>query len=432
MNKYEVAMQNEGMFLGCILSDPTLLDESVLSPEQLSYPPHREIYKDMMELSKEGKEISVFGLAQLGESRTMQYGGMDYLNDLIQSVPSIHGFKTYQQSIVNFHTVYKAQQAVNNFMESTREVHDIKELSKLIRNVTELEGLTVSNNLTFKQKLLERVQQHFDSPESGLSGVNTGYMNLNKMTDGWQKTDLIIVAARPSVGKTAFVLNSILNGLKKEKDIFATFFSIEMADGPVIDRLIASEANINLMKMRNPNKSFTPEEWNRHSHAVGLIEKLNFDIKRENTVPEIRAAIRRNIKEHPDKKHIVAIDFLTLIKHISPSGNNHQDVSDIVRDLKGIAVEFNIPMIVISQLNRGVESRQDKRPNMSDLTESGTIEQIADVVALMYREDYYDKDKKENNNIVEINFAKNRQGIVDRVKMRFQKETNTFYDIDYR
>lgn len=432
MNKYEVAMQNEGMFLGCILSDPTLLDESVLSPEQLSYPPHREIYKDMMELSKEGKEISVFGLAQLGESRTMQYGGMDYLNDLIQSVPSIHGFKTYQQSIVNFHTVHKAQQAVNNFMESTREVHDIKELSKLIRNVTELEGLTVSNSLTFKQKILERVQQHFESPESGLSGVNTGYGNLNKMTDGWQKTDLIIVAARPSVGKTAFVLNSLLNGLKKEKDMFATFFSIEMADGPVIDRLIASEAKINLMKMRNPNKSFTPEEWNRHSMAVGLIENLNFDIKRENTVPEIRAAIRRNIKEHPDKKHIVAIDFLTLIKHISPSGNNHQDVSDIVRDLKGIAVEFNIPMIVISQLNRGVESRQDKRPNMSDLTESGTIEQIADVVALMYREDYYDKDKKENNNIVEINFAKNRQGIVDRVKMRFQKETNTFYDIDYR
>lgn len=432
MNKYEVAMQNEGMFLGCILSDPTLLDESVLSPEQLSYPPHREIYKDMMELSKEGKEISVFGLAQLGESRTMQYGGMDYLNDLIQSVPSIHGFKTYQQSIVNFHTVHKAQQAVNNFMESTREVHDIKELSKLIRNVTELEGLTVSNSLTFKQKLLERVQQHFESPESGLSGVNTGYGNLNKMTDGWQKTDLIIVAARPSVGKTAFVLNSLLNGLKKEKDMFATFFSIEMADGPVIDRLIASEAKINLMKMRNPNKSFTPEEWNRHSMAVGLIENLNFDIKRENTVPEIRAAIRRNIKEHPDKKHIVAIDFLTLIKHISPSGNNHQDVSDIVRDLKGIAVEFNIPMIVISQLNRGVEIRQDKRPNMSDLTESGTIEQIADVVALMYREDYYDKDKKENNNVVEINFAKNRQGIVDRVKMRFQKETNTFYDIDYR
>ncbi|MGD7007594.1 replicative DNA helicase [Metabacillus sp. 84] len=428
MNKFEVAFENEAMFLGCILKDPTLLDESTVLPHQFLSSGHQEIYKSMQDLLKEGKEISMLSLMQLGESKVAKFGGRNYLADLIAGVPSIHGFNGFQQNVLSFHVVQEAQDAVKEFLERTKETHKVKDLSLLIKEVSELEGSTVKNHQSFKQKLADRVSEHLESLKTGLSGINAGFLNLNKFTDGWQKTDLIIVAARPSMGKTAFVLNSFMNGLRKDPDTFGTFFSIEMAEGPVIDRMIAMQGGINLMKMRNPNKTFVDDEWERHSKAIGIIENMNFDIRRENTIPEIRAAIRRNIRNHPDKKHVVGLDFLTLIRHMNPSGNKHHDISDIVIDLKNIAVEFKVPFIVISQLSRGVEARQDKRPNMSDLTESGTIEQIADVIALLYRDDYYNKDT-DLKNIVEVNFAKNRQGQTGTLNFKFQKATNVFTEV---
>lgn len=431
MNKLELQVQNEAMFLGCLLKDHTLIDEARIQPKQFVSLQNREVYKAMLDVKKEGQEISIISLAQLGESRAMKFGGSSYLSDLSNSVPSIHSFNTYQQNIQNFHTVQQAQNFANEFLESTKETYNIKELSKLIKGVTDLEARTVKKNTSFKEKMVSRMDYHYNTPKTGLSGVNTGFMGLNRVTDGWQKSDLIIVAARPSLGKTALVLNSVLEGGKKDSDNFSTIFSIEMAEGQLIDRFIASQGKINLMKMRNPNKTFSESDWDKYSRAVASLENLNIDIRSECTVPEIRAAVRRNIKEHPNKKHVVALDFLTLIKHTNPSGNKHQDVTDIIQDLKQIAKDFNVPFIVIAQLNRAVESRSDKRPNMSDLTESGSIEQIADVIALLYREDYYNKDEenKSAQDIIEINIAKNRQGSTGLVKLKFIKETNTFYDL---
>ncbi|TLS37768.1 replicative DNA helicase [Pseudalkalibacillus caeni] len=433
MNKFELATQNEAFYLGSILKDPTLLNESRLQPKHFFHQKNRELFKAMIEVKNEGEEISVVSLAMLGESQTMKFGGNAYLSEIMNGVPSVHSFQSYEKFIMDFHTVQVAQEHVNSFLENTKESHKLTELSSLIANVTKLETATVKRNESFKEKLANRMEQHYNSPKTGLSGIDTGYVGLNKYTDGFQRTDLIVVAARPSVGKTALVMNSALNGLKNNKNLFHTMFSIEMADEPVIDRLIAMEGRINLMKMRNPNKTFDPngQEWDRYQMAIRTLEKLNVDIRRENTVPEIRSAVRRNIKEHPDKDHIVSLDFLTLVKHTNPSGNKHSDISDIIVDLKGIANEFNVPFIVISQLSRSVENRQDKRPVLSDLNESGTIEQIADVVMLLYRPDYYQNDDPETKDLVEINFAKSRQGRTGLHKMKFVKETNTFHDLVY-
>jgi replicative DNA helicase len=429
VNKYELVIENEAYFLGCILKDPSLLDETRLAPRHFISVQNKELFKSMSDLKKEGHEIDVISLAQLGESRTMKFGGTPYLSTLMNSVPSIHSFKNYENNILDFHTIQDAQGYVNDFLDKTRETYNTKELSKLVQHISEIESSTVRSNKSFKEKLFDRMEHHSNTPKKGLSGINTGYLGLNRFTDGWQRTDLIIVAARPSVGKTALVLNSILNGCKKDQNLFATFFSIEMAEGLIIDRLIASEGRLNTQKMRNPNKTFGPEEWDRYSHAVGLVEKLNVDIRDESTVPEIRAAIRKNIREHPNKNHVVALDFLTLVKHTSPSGNKHQDITDIIRDFKQIAKDLNVPFIVIAQLNRAVESRANKRPTMSDLTESGSIEQIADLVALLYRDDYYNKEEKDEAELIEIIIDKNRQGMTGTVKMKFAKKTNTYYDL---
>lgn len=429
MDKYEVHVRNVAEYLGCILRDQSLMDESIVNARQLVDIRNKNIYKAMQGLHKAGIEVSIFSLMQLGESKINSFGGIDYLSDLMNTVTSIHSFKKIQEQIINFDIITQAQNEASSFLNATNEIHDIKELSVLIKHLSELEGKTVSKHKPFKQLLAERVQEHYSSPKEGLSGVETGFNNLNRLTDGWQNSELIILAARPSVGKTAFLLNSLKNGLKKDPNLFATFFSIEMAEGQIIDRLFALEGNIPVERLRNPNKTFkeNQELWDAHSRAMGNLEKMNMDIRKDSTIPEIRAAVRQNMKDYPDKKHVIALDFLTLIKHVNPTGNRQQDVSDIVKDLKSIAKEFNVPFIVISQLNRAVEARQDKTPNMSDLNESGTIEQVADVIALLYREDYYDKgEQKHDINEVQMNIAKNRQGRTGVIKFKMFKETNVF------
>lgn len=427
MNKYAIQYENECFALGCMLHDQSLLDETSLLPTHFLDPHNKELFKLIQQMKKDGENVSVLSIASLGETTLLRVGSTDYLSSLITSVPNFDEFEQYQQKIIDFHTVEKAIQIANSFLDISKERHHSKDLQTFLEDVTHLEVATAKKNESFGELLLERSRHHQNTPEKGLSGVHTGFMNINYFTDGWQPSDLIIVAARPSMGKTALVLNSILEGCKRD-NIFATFFSIEMSKGQLVDRLIAMEAGINLKKMRNPNKTFTPDEWDRYYNKLPVLESLPLDIRDEYTVPAMRAAIKKNMKEYPNKKHVVAIDFLTLIKHNNPSGNSHKDLSDIIRELKQICKDLNIPMIVLAQLNRGVESRQDKRPNMSDIGESGTIEQIADLITFLYRDEYYNP-KTETPGVTELIVAKNRNGSTGTIKLRFFKETNVFKDL---
>lgn len=427
MNKFEIQVQNEAIYLGCILTDPSLIDESVVNPKHFVNLQNRELFKAMLNTKKEGEEPSVYALSQLGDTTVMKFGGTSYLYEVMNTVPSVHAFKTYENNIMNFHTVQQAQEVANRFIESTKEIHNIKELETLIHRINKLEGSTVKPKENLKQIVSRRMEQHMDSPKDGLSGISTGFINLNRFTDGWQNSDLIIIAARPSMGKTALLLNSMLNACK-EDNVYSTFFSIEMAKELIVDRLIAIEGQINLMKMRNPNKTFTDDDWTKYHKAVGRIESLDIDVRDENTVPAIRSALRKNIREHPDKRHIASIDFLTLLKAMEPTGNSHADITGIIQDLKLVTKELNIPIIVLAQLNRGVEGRQEKRPTMSDIRESGSVEQIADLIALLYRDDYYNQ-TKESESTTELIIAKSRNGQTGTVKLRFIKETNIFRDL---
>lgn len=427
MNKIELAVQNESFVLGCILHDQTLMDEISLGNDHFINLHNRELFKVMLQLSENGKDINLYSIIQLGESVLRLTGGTQHITKLMNSVPSVHDFHTYQQAVKEYHVVAKAQSIVNEFIENTTETNDVKKLETMIKQVSDLEASTVKSSATIKDLLSERMLYHSNSPTSGISGVDTGFTSLNRWMDGWQPSDLIIVGARPSMGKTALVLNSLLKGCEKN-DIFGTFFSIEMAKGQIIDRLLAMAGGINLQKMRNPNKTFGDKEWEKYHKATAYVDHLNLDIRDEFTVPEIRSAIRKNMKENPGKKHVVAIDFLTLVKPVIATGNTHVDMTSIIQDLKQITKDFNIPMIVLAQLNRGVEQRQDKRPVMSDIRESGSIEQIADVITFLYRDDYYNPES-EAAGITEIIFAKNRNGSTGTIKLKFQKETNTFYDL---
>ena len=426
MKKIELAVQNECYYLGSILKDNSLFDEAMLKPKHFLNPKNRSLYQAMIDLKKAGKDISVIALAHLGESKNIQFGGSEYLGELMNGVPSTNAFKTYERYILDYWTIEEAQVYANEFLENTKETFDIDDLQTLIQNVNYLESQTVRENTSFRELLVRRYQEHEATPANKLSGTDTGFMTLNALTDGWQPGEIIIIGARPSMGKTAFALNGILNACEKS-DVMATFFSIEMAKGQIVDRLLATKGKINLMKMRNPNKHFNEDERNRYTKAIGELEGLNIDIRDESSVPEMRAVMRRNVKNNPDLKHVAYIDYLTLIKATKEKQSRHHEVEEIVQDLKQMAKDFNVPVIVLAQLSRNLEQRNNKKPMMSDLRESGAIEQAADGILFLYREDYYSKDAREG--LTEILIAKQRNGKTGVIDMDFVRETNTFREV---
>ncbi|MEW8987249.1 MAG: replicative DNA helicase, partial [Bacillus sp. (in: firmicutes)] len=262
-----------------------------------------------------------------------------------------------------------------------------------------------------------------------ITGIATGFAELDRMTAGFQRNDLIIVGARPSVGKTAFALNIAQNVATKTGENVA-IFSLEMGAEQLVMRMLCAEGNINAQNLRTG--ALTDEDWGKLTMAMGSLSNAGIFI--DDTpgvrIGEIRSKCRRLKQEHG--LGMILIDYLQLIQGDGRSGENRQqEVSEISRSLKQLARELQVPVIALSQLSRGVEQRQDKRPMMSDIRESGSIEQDADIVAFLYRDDYYDKET-ENKNIIEIIIAKQRNGPVGTVSLAFVKEYNKFVNLETR
>lgn len=259
-----------------------------------------------------------------------------------------------------------------------------------------------------------------------VNGLRTGFVDLDSITGGLQKSDLIIVAARPSVGKTAFALNVTQNVAKSTKDAVA-LFSLEMSDGQFAQRMVSAEGQIDASSVKNGE--LKDDDWIKIANAVGVLGETNIfvDDSAGITIQDICAKCRRLKKEHG--LAMIMIDYLQLIEVAGVRGkaneNRQQEVSYISRTLKHLARELDVPIVALSQLSRAVEQRQDKRPMMSDLRESGSIEQDADIVAFLYRDDYYNQDT-ERKNLIEIIIGKQRNGPVGTVELVFLKNYNKF------
>lgn len=275
-------------------------------------------------------------------------------------------------------------------------------------------------------EVFEKVEQLYQD-KGGTTGIPSGFTDLDRMTAGFQRSDLIIVAARPSVGKTAFALNVAQNVGVRARETVA-IFSLEMSAAQLVQRMICAEANVDAQRMRTGH--LEGDDWEKLTMAIGSLSEAQIFIDDTPgiTVAEIRAKCRRLKKEKG--LGMIMIDYLQLISGRGKAGENRQqEVSEISRTLKQIARELEVPVIALSQLSRGVEQRQDKRPMMSDLRESGSIEQDADIVSFLYRDDYYDKES-EKKDIIEIIIAKQRNGPVGTVELVFLKKYNKFVSID--
>ncbi|MCP8971231.1 replicative DNA helicase [Ectobacillus ponti] len=431
-------IEAEQAVLGAILIEPEALTTTseILQPEDFYRVAHQRIYDAILRLSDKGEPIDIVTVSAelVNQGLLEEIGGVAYLADLVNAVPTAANVEYYARIIEEKSILRRLIRTATLIVtEGYEREGDVEGLL----NEAEKKILEVSQRKNTKgfQEIKDVLVTTYDKIEllhhrkGDITGIPTGFTELDRMTAGFQRNDLIIVAARPSVGKTAFALN-IAQNVATKADENVAIFSLEMGADQLVMRMLCAEGNIDAQRLRTG--SLTTDDWSKLTIAMGTLASsgIYIDDTPGIRVSEIRAKCRRLKQEHG--LGMILIDYLQLIQGSGRGGENRQqEVSEISRSLKALARELKVPVIALSQLSRGVESRQDKRPMMSDIRESGSIEQDADIVAFLYRDDYYDKES-ESKNIIEIIIAKQRNGPVGTVELAFVKEYNKFVNLERR
>lgn len=430
----------EQSVLGAIFITPDKLISvrEYIEPEDFYKYSHRVIFKAMITLNDRNDAIDATTVRAILDSQgdLQNIGGISYLVDLVNSVPTSANAEYYAQIV--------AEKAMlrNIIQRLTDTVNEAYEGSKLSEDIVAgaeraLIDINERSNSSGFRKISDVLKVNYENLESrshqtsDVTGLPTGFRDLDKITTGLHPDQLIILAARPAVGKTAFVLNIAQNvGTKQQRPV--AVFSLEMGAESLVDRMLAAEGMIDSHALRTGQ--LTEQDWQNVTMAQGVLAEapIYIDDTPGIKITEIRARSRKLAQEAGDLGLIV-IDYLQLITGTRPE-NRQQEVSDISRQLKILAKELKVPVIALSQLSRGVEQRQDKRPVLSDIRESGSIEQDADIVAFLYRDDYYRREGDEQeeaieDNTIEVILEKNRAGARGTVKLLFQKEYNKFSSI---
>lgn len=434
-----IDLEAEQAVLGAALLDQTAYDAAadILQGGEFSDKGHARIFRAMRKLNEAELPIDMVSLtSKLKDSEELEkVGGVSYLARMAGAVPTVANAGYYAERVQE---MFLRRQAIDTAMDLLRnagEEQDVKGFIAMAEHaVSKLsdQSVPVREFATMKDVLMqvwEDAEQRYSVRETslGITGIRSGFDDLDKMTSGFQRNDLIIVAARPSVGKTAFALNIAQNVAVRAKETVAVF-SLEMSNAQLVQRMVCAEGNIDASRMRTGH--FEEDDWQKMSMAMGSLSEADIYIDDTPgiTVNEIRSKCRRLKKEKG--LGMIVIDYLQLIQGRGQRGVSRQEeVSQISRTLKQLARELEVPVIALSQLSRGVEQRQDKRPMMSDLRESGSIEQDADIVAFLYRDDYYNQDT-EKKNIIEIIISKQRNGPVGTVELVFLKELNKFVNYE--
>ena len=435
------SLEAEQAVLGCVLAEPSCLPNvaTYLKPENFYMPQHQAIYTAIQLADNTGKVDPLAVLDILVKNGTFDSAaGKDYLFQIAKMVPSTSNVETYVK-------IVKEKSYIRSLILLSREtIEDASSQKKSADEILDtaeqkIYDIRQGQNINAPSKLINIITSEVFENLKNITGVDkdkykgysTGFSDLDNIMTGLNKSDLILIGARPAMGKTSFALNMARNvsALAKKKVLF---FSLEMSKEQLAQRVLATEARVSSSKMRNGN--ITPDEWGRLGEAANALNdiELYFDDTANITVPEMKAKARK-LKG----VDCIFIDYLGLINSTKKSENRTNEVSDITRNLKMMAKELRIPVICCAQLNRGTEGRgKSHRPQLSELRESGSIEQDADIVLMLYREDYYQTEKDDNEPVaeedakgpktVEVIVAKNRHGETGTVKFNWDAEHTLF------
>lgn len=430
----------EQAVLGSIFISPEklIMVREFISPDDFYKYSHKVIFRAMITLTDRNDAIDAATVRNILDDQgdLQNIGGLGYIVELVNSVPTSANAEFYAKIVSEKamlrDIISKLTDTVNMAYEGNDSDEIIATAEKALVDINEH-----SNRSGFR-KISDVLKVNYENLElrsqqtSDVTGLPTGFRDLDRITTGLHPDQLIILAARPAVGKTAFVLNIAQNvGTKQNRPV--AIFSLEMGAESLVDRMLAAEGMVDSHSLRTGQ--LTDQDWNNVTIAQGALADapIYIDDTPGIKITEIRARSRKLSQEVDDGLGLIVIDYLQLISGTRPE-NRQQEVSEISRQLKILAKELKVPVIALSQLSRGVEQRQDKRPVLSDIRESGSIEQDADIVAFLYRDDYYRREGEEaeeivEDNTVEVILEKNRAGARGTVKLMFQKEYNKFSSI---
>ncbi|MEE8160121.1 MAG: replicative DNA helicase [Acidobacteriota bacterium] len=432
----------ERAVLGAVLLDNTLFDQAseILTTEDFYLDGHRKIFSRMLVLSSDSRAIDSLTLRQELQKRSdlESAGGAAYIASLLDGVPRISNVEHYARIVKEKSILRKLIHSSNeilirSFSDEEDPLHLLEQAEKAIFEISQEK---MGSGFTDLQNLLNKTYQDIESiykRKELISGIATGFVDLDRLTSGLQSTDLIIVAARPGLGKTSFAINVAQHAAIKDQRTVG-IFSLEMAAQQLVTRMLCGEARVDAHKVRTGY--LNKEDWSRLAKAVSRLAQARvfIDDTPGITIVEMRSKARRLKAEHG--LDLLIVDYLQLMSGVSMGSrvrfeNRQQEISTISRSLKGLAKELNIPIMAISQLSRAPEQRRgDHRPQLSDLRESGSIEQDADVVMFIFREDLYKKGEDlEEEGVVQIIIGKQRNGPTGVVKLAFVEQWTKFENL---
>ncbi|MRX38212.1 replicative DNA helicase [Flavobacterium sp. LC2016-23] len=435
----------EEAVLGAMMIDKKGVDDviDILQADAFYKDAHKFIFEAIVQLFTETQPIDLLTVStQLKKNGKLELAGGDfYLIQLTQKIASSAHIEFHSriilQKFIQRSLIRISTEIIEDSYDETTDVFDL--LDKAESKLYEVTQGNIKRSSETAQSLVLQAKKRIEeiAKQEGLSGVETGFTNLDKLTSGWQPSDLIIIAARPAMGKTAFVL-SMARNMAIDFGHPVALFSLEMASVQLITRLISSETGLSSEKLRTGK--LEPHEWEMLSTKVKNLEKapLFIDDTPSLSIFDLRAKCRRLVSQHGIK--IIIVDYLQLMTaggNSKGGGNREQEISTISRNLKALAKELNVPVIALSQLSRAVETRgSSKRPLLSDLRESGAIEQDADIVSFLYRPEYYKIDEWDDDEAspttgqAEIMIAKHRNGGIENVRLKFIGHLGKFDNLD--
>lgn len=434
------ALDLEEAVLGALMLEKGALNAVVefLKPEHFYSEAHQEIYRAIIELFKGSEPVDMRTVVnQLRKNAKLELvGGAYYIAELTSKVSSAANIEYHARVVIELaikrELIRIASQIHHDAYEDTTDVFEL--LDKTEQSIFEISDSNLRKNYDNMKNLMYRAiteLQKLKEHKDGLTGVPSGFTALDRMTSGWQSSDLVIIAARPGMGKTAFVVSAMRNAAVDFKRPVA-IFSLEMASVQLVNRMISAEAELEGEKIRKGQ--LAEFEWQQLVHKTNRLSSapIFIDDTPALSILELRAKSRRLKAEHGIQ--LIIVDYLQLMRG-DTGGNREQEIASISRALKGIAKELNVPVLALSQLSRGVETRGgDKRPQLSDLRESGSIEQDADMVIFLYRPEYYkitvDEEGMPTQGMGEVIIAKHRNGQTGSVKLKFIGKYTKFADFD--
>lgn len=426
-------LEAEQAVLGGLMIEPERWDDvaEIISADDFYKPAHRKIYLAIQTLNKRQQAADLVTVTNLllesGELESV--GGTSYLAEVMDQTPSTANITSYAKIVKDKSVLRRIVHVSQGFIEKAFNP-DFEDLNTFLDSIEQqvfqvsqvrgAQGLVDASELV--RVSLEKIESLY-SQKLKVTGVPTGFIELDELTAGFQPGEFIIIAARPSMGKTAFSLNLTLHTALREKKKIA-YFSVEMGKEQVMIRMLASAAKVRLGDLRVGQ--IDDKAWPRLINTAAALSETGLFIDDSAGISpfEVRAKARRLKATHG--LDMIIIDYLQLMSMKQRVENRQQEVSEISKLLKSIAKELKIPVIALAQLNRAVEGRSDRRPMLSDLRESGSIEQDADVIMMLYREDYYDRDNPEIKGLAEVIVGKQRNGPTDTIKLRWAPEYGLF------